>query len=85
MNAVTQPYELMAEHLAQEAVDHYHELHRENPGVLLKFLTGILQEAIHNGIEIGLSIAEVFDPAGPAELSEAYVAGYSLGKSEIKE
>ncbi len=78
------PYEYLSEHLANEATARILARHDvEDPTKIVSLLPGILQAAIHEGIDTGLGLAEFHegDLVGPAEL----LAAYKLGAEEAKQ
>jgi hypothetical protein len=73
-----QPFELLSEQVADEAMLRIRELGA--PEAILRLLPGILQEVFHDGVETGLGLADSNDINGPAEIFEVYTLGVSHGK-----
>lgn len=76
------PYELLSEQLAKEKLEHIIERYGNDPHVIYANLHLILQEHGHDCVEMGMSIAESFPSAGPADMIEAFAAGVQMGKLE---
>ncbi len=70
------PYELTAEQLAKEQMDRLYDKYGYDPPVLMRELRRVeLKQIIHEAIELGLGIAEVFGDTGPTDMLEAFSAG----------
>ena len=74
-----QPYELLSEHVAHEAMERIRTLGA--PEAIMRLLPGILQEVFHDGIETGIGLAEGFETVGPSELAQVYALGIEHGRT----
>jgi len=76
------PYELLSEQLAKEKLENIVEKYGADPHVIYANLPLILHEFGHDCVEMGMSMAENFPSAGPADMIEAFAAGIHWGKLE---
>lgn len=69
------PYELTAEHFAQEALARMHATYGENPHVITSALDRELPVIIHDAIQYGLALGGHYGDITPVELLVAYAKG----------